>query len=349
MPDVPKRIEDIIGELAGDKERKIVEFYKSHKGKKISSVDPHKAYEKEQTQIKLKTGTLIDDMVGGGFEAGASMLLYGEFGSGKTETCFTIAVLCPDTVIYIDTEGSFKWSRIKEMCDARDLDYKKVFDKIKLYQPANWVELLMLLGQLPSPADEGIGKIGLIIIDSLTKLFRGIEFAGRQELFIKQPPLRELMITSTEIAKTYECAVIFTTQIYESPNAQAFMPEWASQKPVGGASIEHQASYVMFLRRAQGNCRIARLVDADWKPLAERPYMITNKGIDDMPDTETAKKVIEKAEDYEKKLAEAMKDVEKKKKRKGEQESEPEPQSQDVSQPQPSEVEPQPPAVLGDK
>lgn len=313
MPDqIIKRVEDIIGDLADQKEKKIIQFYKEHRDKKVKSVDPFKAYEIEQNQIKLKTGTLIDDMVGGGFEVGASMLLYGEYGSGKTETCFTIAVLCPDVVLFIDCEGSFRWSRIKEMCDARGLDYKAVFTKIKLFQPANWVELMMTLAQLPSPAD--VGKIGVLIIDSLTKLFRGIEFAGRQELQVKQPPIRELMITGTEIAKIYECALIFTTQIYESPNANAFMPEWASFKAVGGASIEHQASYVMFLRRAQGNVRIARLTDSDWKPLTERPYQITVKGIEDLPDTETAAKVLEKAEDYEKKLADSMKDKEKRKK-----------------------------------
>jgi DNA repair protein RadA len=316
MPEeTQKQITDIIGDLADQKEKKIVQFYKDHKSKKIKPVDPFEAYEKEQSQVKVKTGTLIDNMVGGGFEAGASMLLFGEYGSGKTETCFTIAVLCPDTVIFIDCEGSFRWSRIKEMCDERNIDYKIVFNKIKLFQPANWVELMMTLAQLPSPADEGIGKIGVIIIDSLTKLFRGIEFAGRQELQVKQPPIRELMITGTEIAKAFECALIFTTQIYESPNASAFMPKWASFKAVGGASIEHQASYVMFLRRAQGNVRIARLTDSDWKPLSERPYLITVKGIEDLPDTEKAAEVIEKAEKYETDQREALKDKEKKRKK----------------------------------
>lgn len=314
MPEeTQKHITDIIGDLADQKEKKIIQFYKDHKGKKIKAIDPFEAFEREQSQVKVKTGTLIDEMVGGGFEAGASMLLFGEYGSGKTETCFTVAILCPDTVIFIDCEGSFRWSRIKEMCDARGLDYKIVFTKIKLFQPANWVELMMTLAQLPSPADEGIGKIGVIIIDSLTKLFRGIEFAGRQELQVKQPPIRELMITGTEIAKAFECALIFTTQIYESPNASAFMPKWASFKAVGGASIEHQASYVMFLRRAQGNVRIARLTDSDWKPLSERPYLITVKGIEDLPDTETAQKVLEKAEEYEVEQTEKLKDKKKKK------------------------------------
>jgi DNA repair protein RadA len=312
MPDSPKNIRDIITELAGEKGKKVIEFYNENKGKKIEPVDPFKAYEKEITQVKLKTGTLIDDMLGGGFEAGASMLLFGEYGSGKTETCFTTSVLCPDVVIYIDCEGSFKWSRIKEICDSRGLDYKLVFEKIKLFQPQNWVELLMTMRQLPSPTD--VGKIGLIIIDSLTKLFRGIEFAGREELQVKQPPIRELMITGQEIAKVFECALIFTTQIYESPNANSFMPEWTSFKAVGGASIEHQASYVVFLRRGQGNVRIARLTDSDWKPLSERPFLITVKGIEDIPDTKTAQELLKKSEAFEKEQQEKLRDKEKKKK-----------------------------------
>ena len=317
MPETIKNINGIIGELADKKGETLIEFYKDNRNKTFTSIDPFKAFEKEQGQLKLKTGTLIDDMVGGGFEAGASMLLYGEYGSGKTETCFTMSVLCPDVIIYIDCEGSFKWSRIKEICDQRNLDYKAVFEKIKLFQPANWIELLMVMNQLPSPSD--VGKIGLIIIDSLTKLFRGIEFAGRQELQVKQPPLRELMLHSQEVAKVFECVVIFTTQIYSSPNANSFMPEWSTFHAVGGASIEHQASYVMFLRRAQGNVRIARLTDSDWKPLSERPYIITAKGIEDLPDTKTAQDLIEKTEKYEKNQSESLRD----KKTRGKSEEEP--------------------------
>jgi hypothetical protein len=51
--------------------------------------------------------------------------------------------------------------------------------------------------------------------------------------------------------------------------------------------------------------------------LSERPYLITVKGIEDLPDTETAKKVIEKAEEYEKELADKLRD----KKKKGEKEN----------------------------
>lgn len=328
MADAPKRIEDIVGELADAKEQKLVQFYIDHKKNKMEAIDPEEAYKAELAEVKLKTGTLMDEMVGGGFEAGSSVLLFGEYGAGKTETCFTIAVLCPDVVIYIDTEGSFKWSRIKEICDKRGLDYKAVFKKIKLFKPANWIEQMMLLSNLPSPAD--VGKIGLIIVDSLTKEFRGIEFAGRQELSIKQPMIREYPITLTEIAKAYECAIIITTQIYEKPDSiSPFLPDWVNQVAVGGMGLMHQTSYVMFLRKAQGNIRIARLTDADWKPLSERPYLITEKGIEDIPDTEKAKLILEKAEKYEQAILDATKDKEKKKKRGEETEQPPQTESKE--------------------
>jgi RecA/RadA recombinase len=300
MPETIKSIEDIIHDIALKKEKRLTEFYKQAKENRLKPIDPFEAYEQEQKEEKLKTGTLIDDMIGGGLESGSSILLYGEFGSGKTETCFTMAILCPDKVIYIDTEGSFRWTRIKEMCDARKIDYQAVFRKIILFQPSNWVEQMMLLNDLPSPAEEG--KIGLIIVDSLTKLFRGIEFAGRQELQVKQPQIREYMIALSEIAKSYGCALVFTTQIYQSPQSNPFLPDWANEQAVGGASLQHQASYVIHFRRAQGIARIARLIDADWKPLAERPFVITERGIDNMPEGSGAAEMIKKAEEYEKKL-----------------------------------------------
>jgi len=306
-------LNDIINELVKRKEETLSDTWKELKKKrKLKPVDLEKKLEEEGHNDKLKTGTLIDDLIGGGLEVASSMLLFGEYGSGKTQTCFTMAVLCPDIVIYIDTEGSFKASRIKEICDARGLDYKKVFDKIKLFQPSNWIEQMYILQNLPSPAD--YGKIGLIIVDSLTKLFRGVEFSGRQSLSIKQPLIREYILTLEEIARDYGSALIYTTQIYESPTANAFLPDWTGQKAVGGSSILHQADYVVFLRKGQGTSRIARLLDASWQPLRERPFRISAQGIEDLPQTEKAEKMKEKSLKYEENLEKVLEDPKRKKK-----------------------------------
>lgn len=303
MPEKIKTIDDIVADLASKKGTGLVSFYekasKSKGPKPIYGDDGRKAYEQELKEEKLKTGTLIDEMLGAGLKIGSSMLLYGEFGSGKTEIAMTMAVLCPDVVIYIDTEHSFTWSRIKQICDMRKLDFDKMFDKIILYQPQNWIEQMMILENMLSPIE--VGKIGLIIIDSLTKLFRGIEFAGRGELHNKQPMIREYPISLVAIAKAYGAAMIYTSQIYLKPVANPFLPDWANECVVGGPSLQHQSTYVVHLRRGQGIARIARLVDADDQPLAERPFVITEAGVEDMPNTEKAADLIKKAEEYEKK------------------------------------------------
>jgi RecA/RadA recombinase len=186
-----------------------------------------------------------------------------------------------------------------------------MFDKIILYQPQNWIEQMMILESMLSPAD--VGKIGLIIVDSLTKLFRGIEFAGRGELHNKQPMIREYPIDLISIAKAYGCAMIYTSQIYQTPASNPFLPDWANEACVGGPSLQHQATYVVHLRRGPAITRIARLIDADDMPLAERPFVITEAGVEDMPDTAKAADLIKKAEEYEKKQTAYL--LEEKKKR----------------------------------
>ena len=53
----------------------------------------------------------IDELLGGGFEAGAITEIYGEAGSGKTNLCLQLArhvLMEGKKVIYIDTEGLSK-------------------------------------------------------------------------------------------------------------------------------------------------------------------------------------------------------------------------------------------------
>jgi len=70
--------------------------------------------------------------------------------------------------------------------------------------------------------------------------------------------------------RLYNSAFIFTTQIYENQDQTLFSTADSQQKAVGGASILHQGDSVVFLRRGQGNIRIARLMDSSFQPLRER-------------------------------------------------------------------------------
>lgn len=75
--------------------------------------------------LKLTTGSSdLDKILGGGMETGSMTELFGEFRTGKSQLCHTLAVTCqlPMTqgggegkALYIDTEGTFRPERLVEI------------------------------------------------------------------------------------------------------------------------------------------------------------------------------------------------------------------------------------------
>ena len=72
--------------------------------------------------IMISTGSKnLDELLGGGIETGAITELFGEFRTGKTQLCHTLAVICQlpldmgggeGKCLYIDTEGTFRPERL---------------------------------------------------------------------------------------------------------------------------------------------------------------------------------------------------------------------------------------------
>src|ERR687892_640791 len=80
-------------------------------------------------QIKrISTGSKkLDDLLLGGIETHAITEFYGAPGSGKTQMCYTLAVMAAqneknEKVIYIDTEGKFRPERLVTIACLRGLD-----------------------------------------------------------------------------------------------------------------------------------------------------------------------------------------------------------------------------------
>jgi RecA/RadA recombinase len=308
-------IADIIDKLKEAKTAVLKQSFNNIKKYGIKPVNNMERYKLEINQPRLKTGTLIDKMLGGGLPPTKSMLLYGAPATGKSEITTTMAATCSDVIVYIDAENSFSFPRLKQICDEREIDFQMVMDKLILYQPVDWIELMFLLYDLPSPAD--VGKIELIVLDSVTKHFRGLEFAGRGELSIKQPMIREIPLHLKYIAKDYNCAFILTTQVYQKPVTQSYLPEWSSYQAVGGVGLEHQTTYNLLLRHGSNPViQIARLTDADDVPLSEEPFVITAAGVEELPDSKKAEEMIKKAEKYQKKNESCLEDSKKEKKEK---------------------------------
>jgi RecA/RadA recombinase len=205
--------------------------------------------------------------------------------------------------------------RLREMCETRGINWEKVRDKIIYYQPKNWMEQMIVSTSLPSPADID-GKVDLIICDSLNKHFRGIEFQGRETLGLKTGLLREFISQLETASKMHKAALLYTSQVYDEPNAGGFpKPKEETQKPIGGHSLAHQPDFVLFFMKSTGNVRVVRMVDSSFNKLAERSFVITEKGIEDIPkDAAVAKQVLDNAAKYEEKMT--QEDLKKKEKEK---------------------------------
>ena len=79
-------------------------------------------HQKRSEIIQLTTGSReLDKLLGGGIETGSITEMFGEFRTGKTQLCHTLAVTCQLTVsqgggegkcLYIDSEGTFRPERL---------------------------------------------------------------------------------------------------------------------------------------------------------------------------------------------------------------------------------------------
>ena len=75
--------------------------------------------------IKFTSGSQAFDLfLGGGIETQALTEIAGEFGSGKSQLCYTICVTANEgstdnRIIFVDTENTFRAERIHQIAESR--------------------------------------------------------------------------------------------------------------------------------------------------------------------------------------------------------------------------------------
>ena len=76
-------------------------------------------HQRRSELISITTGSKqLDTLLAGGIETGSITEIFGEFRTGKSQICHTLAVTCQlpfdmgggeGKCLYIDTEGTFRW------------------------------------------------------------------------------------------------------------------------------------------------------------------------------------------------------------------------------------------------
>jgi len=236
----------------------------------------------EKTKPKLTTGSQkLDDLLGGGIETGAITEFYGEFGTGKSQICMMLTVNVQQPLeqggldgkaAVIDTENTFKTTRIREMAQALGHDADQVLDGILIAPAYNSAHQVTLIESLNNMIQEH--NIKLVVVDSIIVHFRG-EYLGRENLAPRQQKLNYCLNNLRRAAIANDVAIVVTNQLQSDPQP------FRSDKAPGGHVMAHAATVRVRLRKGRDNLRIARVMDAPHLPEGEAPFYITERGVED--------------------------------------------------------------------
>ncbi|KAK8792728.1 hypothetical protein WA588_000003 [Blastocystis sp. NMH] len=234
--------------------------------------------------IHISTGCKeLDAILGGGMEAGSITELYGEFRTGKTQLCHTLSVICQLPVseggaagkaLYIDTEGTFRPERLRDISQRFQLDSNEVMNNVayaRAYNSEHQMQLLVEAGALLSD-----GSYALIVVDSATSLFR-TDYTGRGELSTRQQNLAQFLRGLQKLADEYGVAVVVTNQVVANPDSGVFAKD--PLKPIGGNIMAHASTTRLRFKKGRGTTRICKVVDSPCLPEAEASFGISEQGV----------------------------------------------------------------------
>jgi DNA repair protein RadA len=231
----------------------------------------------ESRKFLSSSSEAFDTLLGGGFESGSITEISGENGTGKTQIAHQLAVNCiklfDKDVIWIDTEGTFRFNRITQMCEALKLDPDEILSRITVGRAFNSEHQMALTDQALST----VPNIGLIIVDSLMAHFRS-EFAGRGTLAERQQLIGKYLSFIAKQSEILNCVAIVTNQVSAKPDAIFFGDP---NKPIGGNVVGHTVTTRLMIRKGKATKRTATLTKNPELPDGKIEFSIDTEGVRD--------------------------------------------------------------------
>lgn len=249
------------------------------------------AYEEKRSQVvKITTGSSgFDVLLGGGIQTMAITEVFGEFRTGKTQLALTLCVTVQLPIekggysgkaAFIDTEGTFRPERIRDIASRFGLDCEETLNNILISRAYNTEHQIELLDKLSIIFSEEPGRYKLLVVDSVISLFR-TDYTGRGELGERQQKLNQFMSKLLRVAEEFNIAIFISNQMMADPaGGLTFIAD--SKKPIGGHVLAHASTTRLYLKKGRNETRIAKIYDSPDVPESESTYAITEGGIDDV-------------------------------------------------------------------
>lgn len=252
----------------------------------LGFIDGSEYAKRRESVHYITTGSKnFDDLLGGkGVESRSITETFGAYGSGKTQLGLSLAVNAQlplekgganGKCVFIDTEGTFRPSRIKQISEALGANPEKVLKNIFVARAFNSDHQMLLLERVSEMIKEG-EPIKLVIVDSLTAHFRA-EYSGRGQLADRQQKLNRYIHDLMRLAEQHNLAVYVTNQVMANP-AQMFGDPTTA---IGGNIVGHASTYRIYLRRGKKDSRVAKMIDSPNLPDNETIFYLTEEGLKD--------------------------------------------------------------------
>jgi len=218
--------------------------------------------------IQITTGSKeLDKLLNGGFETGSITELFGEFRTGKSQLCHTIAVTCQLPIdnggaegkcLYIDTEGTFRPERLLAVAERFGLQGNDVLDNVAYARAYNSDHQLTLLTQAAAMMSES--RYAVVVVDIATALYR-TDYSGHLAQFLR---------TLLRLADEFGVAVVITNQVVAQVDGGA-MFQADPKKPIGGNIMAHASTTRISLRKGRGEQPVAKIYDSPCLPEVSNP------------------------------------------------------------------------------
>lgn len=242
--------------------------------------------------ICITTGSKqLDTLLGGGIETGSITEVFGEFRTGKSQLCHTLAVTCQLPIdmgggegkcLYIDTEGTFRPVRLVSIAQRYGLNPEDCLDNVAYARAYNAEHQFQLLNHAAQMMSES--RFSCLIVDSIMSLYR-TDYSGRAELSARQTHVAKYMRTLQRLADEFGIAVVITNQVVAQVDGASAMFNPDPKKPIGGNIIAHSSTTRLSFKKGRAEQRICKIYDSPCLPESECVFAIYEDGIGD-PKTE---------------------------------------------------------------
>lgn len=193
----------------------------------------------------------IDVILEGGIPFKTVSLVYGEAETGKTTLAIQCAINCARQgykTLFIDCDGTFSARRITQMTWEKPTEAAEL---IILMRPNNFHEQTLVIDHL---TDYVAKSFGLVIIDTITGLYRVKVAESPAKAFELNRELNRQMALLAQIAKTKEVSVLVISQVHA-----IFTAVHGSIEPVATRVLKFWADTIIEMKPTE-NVRIIKAI-----------------------------------------------------------------------------------------